>query len=335
MPAEWTPHAATWLAWPHGDTQWCGMLEPVREEFAGLVEAIARVETVELLVVDEEAEADARKRLANDGDVRFHRAAYDDVWLRDTGPIFVARDDAVALTDWEFNGWGGKYPAALDNRIAGHIAGLLGVEPFRPGIILEGGSIEVNGAGLGLTTRQCLLSPQRNAGMDEKALEGVLREYLGLTRIVWLDSGLEGDHTDGHIDTITRFAGPTTIVTSVCADRNDPNYERLAANLDLLKRQLGRSEVPFTIVEVPVPEGRFEFGGERLPLTYVNFYIANGLVVVPAYGAPEDAAAIDILRPLFPNRTVVSLPARALITGGGAFHCVTQQQPVGQVWSAA
>ena len=333
MPAEWAPHAATWMAWPHGETQWCGMLAPVREEFAALVAAIARVEPVDPLLHDEETAADAERRLGN-ADVRRHLVPYDDVWLRDSGPVFVARQEELALVDWTFNGWGGKYPAGLDTQIPQRIAQRLGLRSFQPGLVLEGGSIEVNGAGLAFTTRQCLLSPRRNPDLDEKALGAALRDYLGITRLVWLDEGLEGDHTDGHIDMLTRFADPTTIVTSVCADRDDPNHATLAANLDVVKRQCGRAEVPFRIVELPVPAGRVEFGGERLPLSYANFYIANGLVVVPAYGVPEDAGALEILRPLFPRRTVVGLPARALISGGGAFHCVTQQQPVGAGWSA-
>lgn len=334
MPGEWTPHASTWMAWPHDDVQWCGWLEPVRREFAVLVDAIAGSEPVDLLVHDEESEADARRRLGS-GAIRLHRVPHNDVWVRDSGPLFVTRENETALVRWEFNGWGGKYPAELDAEIPAHIARLLGhAEPFRPGLILEGGSIEVNGAGLGITTRQCLLSPRRNPGAEEKTIETALKDYLGVTRVIWLDRGLEGDHTDGHVDTLTRFVGPTTIVTSVCGDTSDPNHETLAANLDVIKRESGRSEVPFTVIEVPVPAGRVEFEGERLPLTYVNFFIANSIVVVPVYGVPEDEKALEILRPLFPDRIVTGLPARSLITGGGAFHCVTQQQPVGEVRSA-
>lgn len=334
MPAEWTPHASTWMGWPHDDVQWCGWLEPVRRDFATLVETIAHAEPVDLLVADEESEADARRRLTQ-GSIRLHRIPHNDVWLRDAGPIFITRKNDVALVRWEFNGWGGKYPADLDAEVPGHVARLLGdVRPFRPGLVLEGGSIEVNGAGLAITTRQCLLSPRRNPDLDEKTIESALRAYLGVTRVVWLDQGLEGDHTDGHIDTLTRFVNPTTIVTSVCADTEDPNHATLAANLDVIRRECGRAEVPFIIIELPVPTGRVDFEGERLPLTYANFFITNNSVVVPTYGAPEDAPALEILRPLFPRRTVVGLPARALITGGGGFHCVTQQQPVGTLWSA-
>jgi len=342
MPAEWTPHASTWLAWPHDDEQWIGMLEPVRREFAPFVDAIARDDSVDLIVADEESERDARSRLTS-GAIRFHRVPHQDLWLRDSGPIFVVRGgrpsglhDDVALVDWDFNGWGNKYPAALDNQIPTHVARILGgVEPFSPGLVMEGGSLEVNDAGVALTTRQCLLAPTRNPGQDEASLERALAGYLDLLHVIWLDHGLEGDHTDGHIDTLTRFADDTTIVTSVCADTSDPNHATLAANVDVLRRARGADGAPFRIVELPIPSGRVEFEGERLPLTYANFYITNGAVLVPVYGVPEDQQALDILTPLFPGREVVGLSARALITGGGAFHCVTQQQPAGHLWRTA
>jgi agmatine deiminase len=335
MPAEWQPHAATWMAWPHDDEQWIGMLDPVRAEFTELVRAIAREETVELLVADEESAADARARLGGAA-VRLHRVPHQDLWLRDSAPIFVTRGEDVALVDWDFNGWGNKYPAAQDNDIPRHVARILGgVQPFAPGLVMEGGSLEVNDAGVVLTTRQCLLAPTRNPGQSEASLEAALREYLGLLHIIWLDHGLEGDHTDGHIDTLTRFADDTTIVTSVCRDTADVNHATLAANLDVLRHARTPAGTPYRIVELPIPSLRAEFDGERLPLTYANFYITNRRVLVPVYGAPEDQQALDILTPIFPGRAVVGLSARALITGGGAFHCVTQQQPVGQLWRTA
>jgi agmatine deiminase len=334
MPAEWHPHASTWMAWPHDDAQWVGMLEPVRRDFARLVTAVAREEAVDLLVADAASAADARRRLGS-ADVRLHEVPHQDLWLRDSGPIFVVRDGEVALTDWEFNGWGGKYPASLDNEIPAAVARLIGgVTPFRSGLVLEGGSIEVNGAGLALATRQCLLSPTRNPGLDERGIEEALRDLLGITRVIWLDKGLEGDHTDGHIDTITRFAGETTIVTSVTADRDDPNHETLAANLEVLRAARTDQGEPFTIVELPAPEGRMEFEGERLPLTYANFYITNDAVIVPLYGRREDRPALEVIEGVFPALEVIGLQARALITGGGAFHCVTQQQPAGRLWRA-
>jgi len=332
MPAEWQPHAATWMAWPHDDEQWIGMLEPVRQEFTALVRAIASDETVDLLVADEESASDASARLGGSA-VRLHLVPHQDLWLRDSGPIFVARGAEVALVDWDFNGWGNKYPAGLDDEIPTHVAGLLGgVSLFHPGLVMEGGSLEVDGAGLAMTTRQCLLSPERNPGVSEATLEAALGRFLGISRVIWLDNGLEGDHTDGHIDTLTRFASETTIVTSDCHDTSDPNHDTLAANLEVLRRAVSAGHGRFSIVELPVPTGRVEFHGERLPLTYANFYLTNLSVLVPVYGTREDAAALEILGPLFPGRDVIGLPARALITGGGAFHCVTQQQPAGRLW---
>jgi agmatine deiminase len=332
MPAEWSPHAATWMAWPHDEEQWVGMLEPVRREFTGFVEAIAGREPVHLLVADDESEADARRRLSR-GDIQFHRVPHQDLWLRDSGPTFLTRQSEVFLVDWEFNGWGEKYPADLDNQIPAGVAHILGDVPLhRPGVIMEGGSIEVDGRGTVLTTRQCLLSPERNPGMTEDALEACLKDNIGVRQVLWLDEGLEGDHTDGHIDTISRFADEHTIVTATCDDRSDANHAVLAANLDRLRSARAVDGAAYRVIELPIPAHSAHFESERLPLTYANFYIVNGAVLVPVYGDPHDAKAIDILRPVFPGRDVVPLMARALITGGGAFHCVTQQQPTGQLW---
>jgi agmatine deiminase len=332
MPAEWQPHAATWMAWPHDDAQWVGMLEPVRREFAAVVEAIAAREPVELLVADDESEADARRRLEASG-VRLHRVPHQDLWLRDSGPTFVTRGGEVRLVDWEFNGWGEKYPADLDNQIPSHVARILGGVPLHaPRIVMEGGSIEVDGRGTVLTTRQCLLSPHRNPGLGEAALEAHLAEALGTSQVIWLDEGLEGDHTDGHIDTISRFTDERTIVTATCDDRADPNHAVLAANLERLRAARDVAGQPYRIVELPIPRRPAYFEGERLPLTYANFYIVNGAVLLPVYGDERDEPAAAVLRPLFPGRAIVPLMARALVTGGGAFHCVTQQQPAGRLW---
>jgi agmatine deiminase len=333
MPAEWAPHAGVWTAWPSDDDLWIGQLEPTRQDFAGLVRTLARFEPVRLLIRDDEAENDARARLAG-ASVTFHRVPYNDVWLRDSGPIAIANGQQIRLLNWEFNGWGQKYDAALDNGIPRAVAALLGATALDTGIVLEGGSIEVNGAGCLLTTRQCLLSPARNPSLTERDLEAILSAWLGVERILWLDRGLEGDHTDGHIDTITRFVDERTIVTVTCDDPADANYAVTRENLERLRSFRDSAGREFTIVELPLPAARVEFDGTRLPLTYANFYVANGGVVVPVYGDARDALALEILRPLFPGRTVVGSPARGLITGGGAFHCVTQQQPAGTLVDA-
>jgi agmatine deiminase len=332
MPAEWAPHAATWTAWPFDDEKWVGYLEDVRREFAAFVNTLARFEPVHLLVADEESEQDARARLS--GDITFHRLAHNDLWLRDSGAIFVTRpgpySQQVVPVNWEFNGWGRKYDCELDNQVPQYMARYLGGKTIDAAVVMEGGSLEINGAGVCLTTRQCLLSPQRNPGLSQSQIEQSLLDYLGLEKILWLEEGLEGDHTDGHIDTITRFVDEQTIVTAICEDPEDANFKPLQANREALNRFSVRGQ-PFEIVDLPLPKRRMELMGERLPPTYANFYIANGAVLVPIYGDPNDERALQILKPLFPDRQLIGLMARNLITGGGAFHCVTQQQPLGRV----
>lgn len=332
MPAEWFPHEATWMAWPHTEELWVGnQLEPTRREFAQFINTLAKHERVELLVANKECEDDAKRRLS--GNIRFHSINYSDVWLRDSGPIFVqnAAGENV-ITDWEFNGWGNKYDSAPDNKIPKTVAQFLGASYASAGIVMEGGSLEVNGEGVILTTKQCLLSEARNPTLTQSEIENALRDYLGAAKILWLGDGLENDHTDGHIDTITRFTSPNTIVTCVCEDKTDPNHAVMQANLEILKSATDAHGRPFTIVELPLPANRLELEGERLPPTYANFYICNDAVIVPLYNDSNDQRALEILTPLFPGRAVIGSPGRALITGGGSFHCVTQQQPVGPMW---
>lgn len=355
MPAEWAPHAATWTAWPFDDEKWMGYLEDVRLEFAAFVNTLARFEPVHLLVNDEESERDAKARLS--GDITFHRLPHNDLWLRDSGAIFVQKtvggqpdplarqryegqgihthslleSRIIAPVNWEFNGWGQKYQAGLDNQVPLYMARYLGGNTFDTGVVMEGGSLEVNGAGVCLTTGQCLLSEKRNPGLSQQQIEAALLEYLGLEKVLWLEQGLEGDHTDGHIDTITRFTDGHTIVTAVCEDPDDTNFTPMQANLEALRTFTDLGGQPFSIIPLPLPRRRLELMGERLPPTYANFYIANRAVLVPIYGDPNDARALEILKPLFPGHEVIGLMARNLITGGGAFHCVTQQQPEGSV----
>jgi agmatine deiminase len=335
MPAEWQPHAATWMAWPHDDEQWIGMLEPVRQEFTALVRAVAADETVDLLVADEESPPTRARGLGGSA-VRQHVVPHQDLWLRDSGPIFVTRDAEVALVDWDFNGWGNKYPAQLDDEIPTHVARPAGRRHARFIPARDGRRLARSRRRRARDDDEAVSAvPRAKPGVSEVTLEAALSRFLGISRLIWLDNGLEGDHTDGHIDTLTRFANATTIVTSVCHDTSDPNHDTLAANLDVLRRAVSAGHSRFSIVELPVPTGRVEFHGERLPLTYANFYLTNRSVLVPVYGTREDAAALEILGPLFPGRDVIGLPARALITGGGAFHCVTQQQPAGRLWRAS
>ena len=336
QPAEWTPHAATWTSWPADNELWFGQLEWVRQEFTALIQTIARFESVHLLVRDGESEQDARARLSGTP-VTYHRVPLDDVWFRDNGPIFVTRasetKNEVSFVHWKFNAWGNKFHWQNDTQAPEALAEFLQMDHWDLPIVMEGGSLEPNGAGVALTTRQCLMEQGRNPRMTQEDLERVLNDHLGFEKLLWLENGLEGDHTDGHIDTITRFVDERTIVTSVCQPSDTGNYQTLQDNLERLKTFTDLQNKPFRIVELPLPQNRLENSEGRLACTYANFYIGNGFVVVPLYGDPLDSVALEILTPLFPGRETIGLSSRAIIEGGGSFHCVTQQQPVGRIWT--
>jgi agmatine deiminase len=331
MPAEWASHAATWCAWPYDDSFWRGQLNAVRDELAIFFAAIAEVEPLNLLVHDAATEADARSRLQSINApldaITFHRLPYNDIWLRDSGPTFVQSAMQLKAINWCFNAWGDKFPWDLDNEIAPQIIGLAGADREDVDVVMEGGSLEVNGSGTLLTTRQCLLSPMRNPNLSEAELTTLLTKTLGVTQVIWLDEGLEGDHTDGHIDTITRFVDAQTIVTSTCTDPTDSNVEPMQANLEQLRSVRDDQGQPFQIIELPLPRNRREFDGDRVAMSYANFYIANGRVIVPLYDDPNDEKAVQLLSDCFPDRQVIGLMSKALVTGGGSFHCITQQQP--------
>lgn len=331
QPAEWDRHSACWMAWPSHGHLWQENLAPAQAEVAALGIAIAEEggEALDLLVQDDAAEAEARAALAPMlGQVRFHRIPVGDIWLRDTAPIFV-RDEAENLcaARFQFNGWGGKYMLPGDDQVGERVAALSGVPRVDHGWILEGGSVEVDGEGTVLTTRQCLLNPNRNPGMDQAEIEAALREGLGAEKVLWLDEGLINDHTDGHIDTLARFTAPGVVVCMEARDPADPNaatLERLAADLAAMTDARGRR---LQVVRIPSPGVLENEEGELMPASYVNFYIGNRSVVVPTYGTRFDEAAVAALAPLFPGRRVVGRSARAILSGGGAFHCITQQQP--------
>ncbi|MDZ7706450.1 MAG: agmatine deiminase family protein [Trueperaceae bacterium] len=332
MPVERARHAATWTTWPADDVLWEGQLEPARDDMTAMVAAIARFEPVVVNVRDAEARTDAETRLRQAGvpneAVRFHPVPSNDVWLRDNGPLFVVGNDGkLALTDWRFDGWAGKYASDLDDRVPAEIAAALGVRRFAFDEVLEGGAIEMGDDGTVLTTRSCLLDGVRNRGMDEIGYTSLMRDGLGATRIVWLVGGLVDDHTDGHVDTVVRFAAEDTIVC-VRPDADDTeNLASLRANratLEALRRVDGSA---YRIVDLPLPSDRSRLNGVRPPRSYANFCLVNGGVIVPTYDDPRDAEALEILRGVFTEREVVGVPATGLITGGGAFHCATQHQP--------
>ena len=342
IPAEWEKHEATWLAWPHNPEDWPGKFQAIPWLYAEIVRLIAGRERVHLLVQDEKEEQRATSVLerahADLGNVSFHQWPTDRVWTRDSGPIFVRNQEGqVAITNWKFNAWAKYEDWHLDDQIPGRAAELLGVQAWQPTIsldgeerrlVLEGGSIDTNGQGVMLTTEECLLSEvqQRNPGVSREQLEHAFHDYLGIERVVWLGKGIAGDDTHGHVDDITRFVGPTTILTAVEPDRNDYNHEPLADNLKRLKSARSCDGKQFTIVELPLPKP-VVFRKQRLPASYANFYIANGLVLVPTFHDAKDRIALGIIAELFPDREVVGIHAVDLVWGLGTLHCMTQQQP--------
>jgi agmatine deiminase len=343
MPAEWEPHEATWLAWPHNPETWPGKVETIPPVYAQIVRALQPHEKVRLLVANAamrvEAEAVLRAGGALGPNVEFYEFPTNDTWARDFGPIFVTRGEGaereVALTKWRFNSWGEKYGLThLDNEVPYKIAHYFGAHLFDAGIILEGGSIDVNGAGTLLTTEACLLNPNRNPELGREQIEEYLRAFLGVTHVLWLGDGIEGDDTDGHIDDLTRFVSPSTLVTVVEENPADSNFRVLRENLARLGDMTDQDGRPFEIVTLPMPDP-VHYDDRRLPASYANFYIANNVVLVPTYRCPhKDTQACEILATLFPGREIVPIDCTDLVWGLGAIHCISQQQPAGKLMPA-
>lgn len=363
MPAEWSPHAATWLAWPHERSDWPGKFQPIPWVVAEIVRYLARYERVELIVQDDAEERRARSilsradallevnkiTLTDQGrGVRFHRWPTDRMWLRDSGAIFTtkanAKDtgdiedtDLIRPLDFRFNAWAKYDNWKLDNQLPQRIAKVLKLKAVKAEttidnkpyhFVLEGGSIDTNGRGTLLTTEECLLSSiqQRNPGLSRDQIERTLCDYLGLTKIIWLDRGIVGDDTHGHVDDITRFVSEDTVITVVEPNQSDPNHEPLAENLRRLKAATTQDGRKLNIVELPMP-APVVFRGQRLPASYANFYIANRVVLVPIFNDPNDRRVLNILADLFPTRDVVGIYCRDLVWGLGTIHCMTHQQP--------
>jgi len=331
MPAEWEPHAATWLSWPRREgISFPDAFDRVMPTLRAMVEALIESESVCINVCNGAHEAEARdvlKGLAPEC-ITYHEIPTNEPWCRDHGPIFLTRaeEPRLAIVDWEYNAWGGKYPPCdLDDVVPTRIAHALGLPVYHPGMILEGGSIEVNGSGALLTSESCLLNPNRNPSLGRSEIEQQLRDYLGVREILWLGHGIEGDDTDGHIDDLTRFVGERTVVTVVEKNRDDSNYAPLQENLARL-RNLRVGGAALEMIELPMP-AKIMREGQVLPASYANFYIANTSVLLPTFADANDAVALDVLQAAFPQRRVVPIDARELIWGLGAFHCLTQQQP--------
>lgn len=335
MPAEWEPHRGTWLSWPHKEASWPGKFGPVPGMFARMVRHLADHEEVHINVAGAGMEHDIRRLLGDAGadsrNVFFHYHPTNDAWCRDHGPIFLQRRHQgrveEAIVDWGYNAWGGKYPPYdLDDIVPRRIGAELGLPVFEPGIVMEGGSIDVNGQGTLLTTEACLLNPNRNPHLDRPQIEDYLRQYLGVRHILWLGDGIVGDDTDGHVDDLTRFVDPTTVVTVIEDNPDDPNYEPLQSNRERLLRMTDQDGHPLRVVTLPMPRP-MEHDGQRLPASYANFYIANGVVLLPTYDPERDEQARATLQSLFPTREVIGINSTDLVWGLGSFHCVTQQWP--------
>ena len=351
QPGEWEHHAACWLAWPAAADLWQEDLEKAQIEFTNLCRVISdwderanlcRGEKLEILVPDEKAERAAARALRN-LNFRFHRIPYGDIWLRDTAPIFVRTPGgAIAPARFRFNGWGEKYVLPHDDQVSARVAeaylklrepqgdpaaSAAVLLPAGEEVILEGGSIDVDGEGTALTTEQCLLNPNRNPSLSREEIEKQLADSLGIQKTLWVREGLLNDHTDGHIDTIARFVAPGVVVCMVPASEADPNFRVLLQIRDELRSFTDARGRSLRVIEIPSPGKVLDEEGEIMPASYVNFYIGNRTVAVPNYGTAADEAATSVIAKLFPDRRTVGLSAKAILTGGGAFHCITQQQP--------
>ena len=338
MPAEWERHEGTWLAWPEDAVTFPKRLSKVRAQYLRIIELLTEGETVHLAVKNRKTQEGIRESLKDRGvrlgGVHFHIWDYADVWFRDYGPTFVVnrQRDETAIVQWQFNAWGGKYESLLkDGGVPYFISERLGLPLFRPGVVMEGGAIDVDGQGTLLSTEQCLLNPNRNPGLAKKAMEQFLRNYTGVSKIIWLKGGIAGDDTDGHIDNLARFVRPGTVVCAYEEDLRDENHSALKANYDVLRRSRDQHGKLLEVIKLPMPAARYDLiRGEkrRLPGSYVNFYIGNTVVLVPAFGGSTDALALRIIQGLFPDRKALAIDCSDLVYGSGTLHCISQQQPV-------
>jgi agmatine deiminase len=349
MPAEWEAHAATWIAWPHQREDWPGKFGPVPWVYTEIVRHLTRFEAVFIVIRDREMKRQALERLAAAGvdleRVQFFEAETDRSWLRDSGPTFVVKEqahfgesDRLGLIDWKFTGWARYDDYRQDNRLPRQVENWTGIARWVPRIekggrqvrvVMEGGAIDVNGRGTLLTTEECLLSgfQARNPGLDRADLERAFADYLGIRQVVWLDRGIAGDDTHGHVDDLARFVNPRTVALVVAPSSDSLNYEPLLENRRRLRAAYDQDGQYLNVVDLPMPRP-IVFNGQRLPASYANFYVANGVVLVPTFNDPADRVALNTIAHLFPKREVVGIHSVDLILGLGALHCLTQQQPV-------
>lgn len=338
FPAEWKKHAATWLSWPHKEASWPGKIDKIFPVYSEFVKIIAKGEPVCININNEQMKQKAQKHLSDAGvdlsKIQFYNHPTNDAWCRDHGPAFLLKNPEInphlpskTIVEWEYNAWGNKYPPFdLDNQIPSAIARHYNIKSFQPKMIMEGGSVDFNGKGTVLTTKSCLLNPNRNPHLNQQQIETYLRNYYGVEQILWLENGIEGDDTDGHIDDLTRFVNEDSVVTIIPEDKNHPDYQVLQANLKALKKMRLMNGKQLNIIELPVPSPYVE-ENQILPCSYANFYICNAAVIVPTFQDKEDEKALKIIESCFKDRPVVGLNSKDIIWGLGSFHCLSQQEP--------
>ena len=333
FPAEFEPHEATWLSWPHKEESWPGKIETIYSPYAKFVKAISVHEKVRINVNDEEMKSFAEDVLSDENvnmqQVEFFFHPTNDAWCRDHGPAFIInpKKKEKAIVDWGYNAWGNKYPPYdLDDVIPTLIGKHFNLPVFHPNIIMEGGSVEFNGKGTLLTSKSCLLNPNRNPQLSQKQIENYLREYYGVEKILWVDEGIEGDDTDGHIDDTVRFVNEDTVLAVIEKDKEDENYEPLQKNLKQLSTMHLLNGKQLNIIELPMPD-EVIYETQKLPASYANFYIANNVVIVPVFNCDKDDVALEIIQQCFPSRKIIGINSVDIIWGLGSFHCLSQQEP--------
>jgi agmatine deiminase len=335
FPAEFAPHEATWLSWPHKEASWPGKIQAIYPFYAEFVKELTRGETVNINVNDEATKNLASETLSKAGvdpaSVNFFYHPTNDAWCRDHGPAFLinpAREQKKVIVDWDYNAWGNKYPPYdLDDVIPTLIGRHFNIPVYQPGIVMEGGSVEFNGAGTVLTSKACLLNPNRNPHLNQQQIERYLCDYYGIDQVLWVDEGIVGDDTDGHIDDTVRFVNENTVLTVIEDDSNDENFQLLKHNLAQLKQMRLINGQQLNIIELPMPD-KLEYEGQRLPCSYANFYISNKSVIVPLFKCKNDDKALQIIQHCFPDRAVTGIDSREIIWGLGSFHCLSQQEPL-------
>jgi len=333
FPAEFEKHDSTWLSWPHKEASWPGKIETIYPAYSFFVKKLAESEKVNINIADEAMKVKVLEHLkdadSNLSQIKLHLNPTNDAWCRDHGPAFLVnrKEKKRAIVDWGYNAWGGKYPPFdLDDAIPTLIGKDMGLHVFNPGIVMEGGSVEFNGAGTLMTTTACLLNKNRNPHLNQQQIEEYLINYYGVEQVLWIGDGIIGDDTDGHIDDITRFVNSDTVLTVVEENKSDENYHPLQKNLKELKKMRLLNGKQLTIIELPMPSP-VEYDGQRLPASYANFYIANKYVITPTFRCRNDHKALEIIQKAFPEREVVGIDSVDIIWGLGSFHCLSQQEP--------